>query len=98
MCAGRLKDYPYVAVRFACRDCPRLGRYRLAVLAERFGAEAELENVLAAVSASCPRHRESHPGRHCQAYYPDLPPRRPPDLPSHLQVIKLRVIEGGRSR
>jgi len=29
---SRLRDYPYVVVRFACRDCPRLGRYRLAVL------------------------------------------------------------------
>jgi hypothetical protein len=24
-------------VRFACHDCPRIGRYRPAVLAERFG-------------------------------------------------------------
>ena len=31
---GRLRDYPFVVVRFACRECPRLGRYRLAVLAE----------------------------------------------------------------
>ena len=29
MSDGRLKDYPYVVVRFACRDCSRLGRYRL---------------------------------------------------------------------
>ena len=36
---GRLRDYPFVVVRFACRECPRLGRYRLAVLAERFGAD-----------------------------------------------------------
>jgi hypothetical protein len=28
---GRLRDYPFVVVRFACRECPRLGRYRLAV-------------------------------------------------------------------
>jgi hypothetical protein len=98
MSNGRLKDYPYVMVRFACRDCPRLGRYRLAGLAERFGADADLEDVLAAISANCPRQRESHPGRRCQAYYPDLPPSRPPDLPSNVQVVKLRVIEGGRSR
>ena len=29
MSDGGLKDYPYVVVRFACRDCSRLGRYRL---------------------------------------------------------------------
>ena len=31
----RLREYPYVVVRFACRHCPRLGRYRVAMLAER---------------------------------------------------------------
>ena len=96
MSNGRLKDYPYVMVRFACRDCPRLGRYRLAGLAERFGADADLEDVLAAISANCPRQRESYLGRRCQAYYPDLPPPRPPDLPSDVQPMRLRVIEGGQ--
>jgi hypothetical protein len=43
-----LRDYPYVVVRFARRDCPRIGRYRLAVLAERFGADAPMADVLAA--------------------------------------------------
>ncbi len=94
---GGLRDYPFVVVRFACHDCPRIGRYRLAVLAERFGADADLEDVLAAISANCPRHRESHPGRRCRAYYPNLPPPRPPDLPRDLQAMRLRVIEGGRS-
>jgi len=28
----RLRDYPCVVVRFACRDCPRIGRYRQAYL------------------------------------------------------------------
>ena len=70
---GRLREYPYIVVRFACRECPRIGRYRLAVLAERFGADADLATVLEAISASCPRQRESHPGRGCRAYYPDLP-------------------------
>jgi hypothetical protein len=65
----RLRD-PFVVVRFACHDCPRLGRYRLAVLAERFGADALLSDVLEAISAACPRMRERHPGRRCQAYLP----------------------------
>ena len=68
----RLRDYPFVVVRFSCRDCPRIGRYRLAVLAERFGADALLPDVLEAISAACPRTRERHPGRRCQAYLPDL--------------------------
>ena len=65
---GRLRDYPFVVVRFACRECPRMGRYRLAVLAERFGADVDLATVLEAISAGCPRQRESHPGRGCRAY------------------------------
>ena len=94
---GRLREYPYIVVRFACRECPRIGRYRLAVLAERFGADADLETVLEAISASCPRQLGSHPGRQCQAYYPDLPPTQPPDLPADLRPQRLRLIVGGRS-
>ena len=52
---GRLRDYPFVVVRFACRACPRVGRCRLAVLAEHFGADADLATALEAISASCPR-------------------------------------------
>jgi hypothetical protein len=58
----RLRDYPYVVVRFACRDCPRVGRYRLAVLAERFGAEASMIDVLEAIAGGCLRNKEKHPG------------------------------------
>ena len=94
---GRLREYPYIVVRFACRECPRIGRYRLAVLAERFGADADLATVLEAISASCPRQLESHPGRGCRAYYPDLPPTQPSDLPADLRPQRLRLIMGGRS-
>jgi len=66
----RLRDYPYVVVRFACRDCPRLGRYRLAVLAERFGAEVAMVDILEAIAGNFARNRERHPGRRCQAYLP----------------------------
>lgn len=91
----RLRDYPFVVVRFACRDCPRIGRYRLAVLAERFGADADLRDVLEAISSACPRGREAHPARRCEAYYPDLADPGPPDLPASART--LRVIRGGRT-
>jgi hypothetical protein len=74
----RLRDYPYVVVRFACRDCPRIGRYRLAVLAERFGAEALMADVLEAIASACPRNRERRPGRRRRAYLPDLGDPKPP--------------------
>ena len=53
--------------------------------------------VLEAISAGCPRQRESHPGRGCRAYYPDLPPTQPSDLPADLWPQRLRLIMGGRS-
>jgi len=91
----RLRDYPYVVVRFACRDCPRIGRYRLAVLAEKFGADAAIADVLEAISAACPRTREKHPNRRCQAYLPDLVDSPPPDLPT-AAGRRFRLIVGGK--
>ena len=91
----RLRDYPYVVVRFACRDRPRLGRYRLAVLAERFGAAAAMTDVLEAIAGGCGRNRGRHPGRRCQAFLPDLVDPGPPDLPAAMGR-RLRLIAGGK--
>lgn len=41
-----LADYPYVVVRIECGLCGRRGRYRLARLAERYGADITLEDLL----------------------------------------------------
>jgi hypothetical protein len=42
----RLSDYPHVIVRVECFLCSkRVGRYRLARLAERFGVDAYLNDV-----------------------------------------------------
>ncbi len=91
----RLRDYPYVVVRFACRHCPRLGRYRVAVLAERYGADIEMEDLLEAVSASCGT-RASARAHACGAYFPDLPPEKPPDLPrALLPRERLKLIQAG---
>ena len=92
----RLRDYQYVVVRFACRVCPRLGRYRLAVLAERFGAEMAMSDVLDSIAGACARNRERHPGRRCQVYLPDLVDPRPPDLPTKVGR-RFRLIAGGRA-
>ena len=85
-----------MVVRFACHDCPRIGRYRLAVLADKFGAEAAMADVLDAISAACPRTREKHPGRRCQAYLPDLVDPKPPDLP-RAAGGRLRLMAGGKN-
>jgi hypothetical protein len=101
----RLRDYPYIVLRIACRECPRIGRYRLAVLAERFGADAETDDVLKTISASCsaridPKRGLTGPrmrGPGCGAYLPDIPPPRPPDLPrAVLPRERLRLIRGAR--
>jgi hypothetical protein len=95
---GRLIDYPYVVVRLACRYCHRSGQYRLANLAERFGAQRDLRAVLIELAGSCKRWRWPKHGQRapwgCGAYLPDLEtPRRPPDEPAG---ARLRVVEGGR--
>ncbi|MFE1603310.1 hypothetical protein [Methylobacterium sp. ID0610] len=96
-----LAQYPYVIVRVACGMCAsRRGSYRLARLAERFGADTPLERVLEGIAADCPypppdkvRGNQYHP--RCHAYFPDLVEApRPPDLPPAL--TKLRVLPGGK--
>jgi hypothetical protein len=90
-----LLTYPYVIVRIGCDACSRSGRYRLARLAEKYGADIELDALLAYLAGDCKHWGHSHPYRfRCQARFRDLePPRRPPDLPA----MRLRVVKGGKS-
>jgi len=51
-----LADFPYVVVRLGCAFCPhRRGVYRLARLAERYGAGACLNAVRRDLAKPCPR-------------------------------------------
>ena len=86
-----LSSFPYVAVCIACRFCRRKGMYRLARLAETFGADANVEEVLRQLSADCShRKRAGRSSDGCGVYLPDLDlPRPPPDLPP----VKLRVVK-----
>lgn len=84
-----LADYPYVVVRIECGLCGRRGRYRLARLAERFGADIPLEDLLDRIAGR--RCRYPRPWRVrrvpklmavCHIMLPDLVQApRPPDLP-----------------
>lgn len=69
----RLVEYPVVTVNDACGLCPRRGRYRLARLAERFGARAMLDDVLQAIVGGC--------GPRCGARFEDLAPQPSPSAP-----------------
>lgn len=53
----RLSDWPWVVVRVDCKLCPRNGCYRLARLAQQFGAEMELERLIAVLARDCPYWR-----------------------------------------
>ena len=78
----RLSSYPYVVVRIACTKCARAGAYRLARLADRYGAEAAMNSVLTMLSADCKLAEQRRPGiDRCGAYFPDLSSNTPQRLP-----------------
>jgi hypothetical protein len=90
-----LATYRYVLVRVSCRRCSRFGCYRLAALAERYGARIDMGELLGALASDCVLWERRHPNKpSCGAYFPDLePPWRPPDLPPDLG---LRLVAGGK--
>jgi hypothetical protein len=99
----RLSDFPWVIVRVDCPLCPRRkGQYRLARLAEKFGADVQLCDLIDRIAFDCPRKSlpmERPPGQYdprCKARFTDLETnnRPPPDLPPMMR--KLSLIQGGR--
>ena len=79
-----LAQYPWVVVRIDCKLCTRVGRYRLARLAARYGPEMNLDRLLAHLASDCPYWR-SDPRRYearCGARFVDLGhDLPPPDAP-----------------
>lgn len=90
-----LATFPYVVVRIDCTLCSRKGRYRLARLADKYGAGCQLKELLELLAGDCRyRGRQRHPIRPgCGARFRDLegPDRPPPDMPQP----KLRVVMKG---
>jgi hypothetical protein len=83
--------------------CPhRRGQYRLARLAEKFGANIRLCDLIDQIACDCPR--KSLPWERptdqydlkCKARFKDLEAisRPPPDLPPMMR--KLTVLQGGK--
>jgi hypothetical protein len=99
----RLSDFPWVIVRIDCPLCPhRRGQYRLVRLAEKYGADIQLCDLIDRIASDCPRKSlpwERSPDQYdpkCKARFTDLEAlsRPPPDLPPMMQ--KLIVIQGGK--
>ena len=98
-----LVDWPWVVVDIECSLCPRQGRYRLARLAERYGAAMALDRLLEAVAADCtlmkpgekPRQYEAR----CGIRYV-VPPAGPvpAEAPARAGAPKLRRVASGRKR
>lgn len=89
-----LADYPFVVVNVDCTLCSRTGRYRLARLVDRYGADCRLDNLLDHLAGDCRyRERPRHPIKPgCGARFPDLIGRDqpPPDFPpaKGLRLVK----------
>jgi hypothetical protein len=64
-----LGEFPFDVVRIDCERCGRAGRYALAGLIERFGADAAGPDVLLELAA-CERRRDF--SRPCGAKFTDL--------------------------
>ena len=89
----RLSEYPYVVARIGCSNCSRHGSYRLARLADRYGAEMALPHLLELLSADCPKRERAKVAIYdrCGAYLPDVGGTRPPDEPGAARP-RLRVV------
>jgi hypothetical protein len=99
----RLSDFPWIIVRVDCSLCPhRKGQYRLARLAEKYGADIQLCDLMDRIAFDCPWKTlpgERPPNQYdpkCKARFTDLEAtnRPPPDHPPMMR--KLTVIQGGK--
>jgi len=92
-----LASYPYVRVRIACTKCSRKGSYRLARLADKYGADIPLPDLLEYLAGDCRIWAPRRAGlERCGTFFVDLSsPPTPPDLPPAART-PLRVVGGDR--
>ena len=91
--AWRLSSFPSVTVRIVCERCEREGRYRLARLAHRFGPEAQVRDVLNALTSTC-QHRT--PASHCTARVAADGLSVPVDPPAAVKAATLAAVRAGK--
>ena len=74
----RLSQYPHARLTIACEPCGRRGRWSVARLAERHGADVTLHELLSLLTQGCKWQRKptDPPPRpyepRCLARFPDL--------------------------
>ena len=104
MAPRHLVDWPHVLVDVECSLCPRRGRYRLARLAERYGAAVPLARLLELIAADCtlmkpgekPRQYEARCG--IRYVVPSTGPL-PADAPARAGAPRLDPLkQGGKKR
>ncbi len=83
--------YPYVKVRVSC-ECGYRKAYRLARLAEHFGADIALDNLLyLLMNGRCPRwgNDATFLRLRCRLTFTDMPSDNPPDVPPSVSRPKI---------
>lgn len=88
---GHPRNLSYVIVRLACTLCSRKGSYRLARLADKYGANADMGDLLEYLAGDCKYWRPRHPIHDgCGAHFCDLGGGQPPDVPggNRLRLVK----------
>jgi hypothetical protein len=91
-----LVSYPYVKVWLGCRKCDLEGSYSLARLADKFGANIRLSDLLAQLAGDCALKSRAPLTDRCGAFFVDLDwPCAPPTFRSEAQR-RLCVVRGGR--
>lgn len=72
--------------------CSRQDAYRLARLADKYGSEIEMRDLLAYLAGDCRQWKPRHPGvEGCGAHFCDLGSGRAPDMPD--KAATLRIIK-----
>ena len=61
------------ALEVACDKCARKGRYAVARLIEQRGRDAKVLDLLAEITADCPKKQAGNMSDQCAARCPDLP-------------------------
>ena len=61
------------ALRVVCEKCGRAGRYKVSRLIESHGPDGKVVDLLAEVTADCPRRAAGNFNDRCGANSPDLP-------------------------